>query len=235
VTLTPTLRKAHVIRIQNSPDGPDLADGTTSDQVASSDDIWLDVVRLDQIKLIQHGHPSGADGQAMVYTFKWNDGWPNGAGPANVVRKLHTLKITNPNDDTQWIKLDIIEQLSIVALGQGAGFAAGQKLINVHRNDDTNVVRVADVLTVYHTDVSQLDMSLPHDWLDYEPALMSGQQDTSQSLSVEIPKRFLMALHGATGMDPAEPPKPSEGLMNGQATKTVLHNDEVEAAILHQP
>ena len=105
---------------------------------------------------------------------------------------------------------------------QPAPIEAGSSVNDVFANGDDNTVRQSDVMTVYSTDVSSLDMSKPVDWADYQPVLASGQQDTAQSLVVEIPKRFKL-------LDP----NAKQGL--NQIKQYVMKNKDVEDAINQTP
>ena len=207
-------RKAHVIRIQNdhSGGGNPLADGTPPDQVASDDSIWLDVLRLDEVQLLDPNAKQG-ENQTINYALKWQDG-PN--DHPNTQRKLKTITITNPSDSSQWVKLDIIEQMTIKRPQSSQGL--NQTINYVFANGDDNTLRQSDVATVHNTDVSALDMSAPVDWADYQPVLMNGQQDTAQSLDVEIPDQFkLIGPHSNQGLN--------------QTVKYVMKNKDVRDAI----
>jgi hypothetical protein len=211
-----TLRKAHVIRIQNASGGQDLADGTPSDQVASSDDIWLDVMRIDEAMITMPNAKSGLN-QNVLHKLKWDDA---PGDHQNTARKLKTVKITNPNDDSQWVKVDIIERATITHPNAKSG--PNQNFRHVFKNDrDTNNFRKVDKATVYHTDVSGVDMTKgPVDWFkDYKPALIAGVQDRSQSLDVEIPKRFTLTKPNAQSGPPT------------QNWRYVVKNQAVEDAI----
>jgi hypothetical protein len=156
----------------------------------------MDVLRLDTIKMIDP-NASQCVNQAISYRLKWQDG-PN--DDPNTKRKLKTIKIVNPDDDAQWIKLDIIERMSIIRPHSSQGL--NQRVNYVFANGDDNTARQSDVATVYNTDVSSLDMTAPVDWTRYQPVLMAGTQDTSHSLVVEIPNRFKMTdPHASQGLN----------------------------------
>ena len=80
-------RKAHVTRIQNNHSGlgQPLADGTPPDQVASDDSIWLDVLRLDEIRLLNPNANQG-ENQTFRFVLKWQD---KSDDHPNTRRKLH--------------------------------------------------------------------------------------------------------------------------------------------------
>jgi hypothetical protein len=209
-------REAHVFRIQNKVGGAPLADGTPSDQVASDDSIWLDMLRLDKVQIIDPNAKQGLN-QTINYILKWQD---EADDDPNTRRKLKTLKITNPLDPSQWIKLDVIKQMSIIRPNAKQGL--NQTINVVFANDDDNIARQSDVTTIYNTDVSTLDMSKPVDWSDYQPVLESGEQDKSQSLDVEVPNRFKL-----------NDPHASQGL--NQLKTYLLKNKDVVDAINQKP
>lgn len=214
------LRKAHVIRIQNdhSGGGKPLADGTTADQVASDDSVWMDVLRIDQFAQIRPNASAGPPTQTIITILKWRDGPDD---QPNTARKLKTIKITNPNDESQWIKLDIVARALI---DMPNSHKESNQFVHVFKNTDANTARVTDTVTVYNTDVSQLDMSRPVDWFkDYQPALMNGTQDKTQSVDVEIPKHFLMTMPNAQSGPPT------------QNFVELMKNKEVEDAINQKP
>jgi hypothetical protein len=215
------MRKAHVIRLRNTPGGLPLADGTPSDQVASSDDIWIDVMRIDECLLTMPNAQSGPPTQNVVHKLKWLDA--PGDHP-NTARKLKTIKITNPNDNSQWVKVDIIERATITHPNAKSG-PPTQNFRHVFKNGDTNDFRKVDPVTVYHTDVSSVDMTKgPVDWFKtYKPALIAGGQDKTQSLDVEIPKRFTLTKPNAQSGPPT------------QDFRYVMKNQEVEDAINQKP
>ena len=210
-------RVAHVIRIQNdhSGGGNPLADGTPPDQVASDDNIWLDMLRLDEVRIRKPNASQGVN-QDILYVMKWLDG-PSDQLPANDRRKMKTVKITNSADSSQWVKVDIIERAAIAMPNASQG--VNQIVNHVFANGGDNTVRDSDVITLYNCDVSSLDMSQPVDWFAvYQPALIVGAQDKSQSLSAEIPKTLKITL-----------PNASQGV--NQTVKYVMNNADVKDAI----
>jgi len=201
------VRKAHVIRFYENND--------------PTSDVWIDVLRIDNADL-----DFRIGGQDITHIIKWADGWKDDNGP-NTQRTTSTLTVTNPADDTQSVDIDIIKKMKITSS------VNGQATNYVFKNGATNDLRKADVVTVFHTDVSSLDMSKPVDWDVYYPVLIAGQQDTSQSLQAEIPTHFKLLWAAVPTFDAsmaAEPP-PSPPTVNGQLSDYVPKNEDVVNAI----
>jgi len=201
------IRKAHVIRFYQNND--------------PTSDVWVDVLRVDKADLNFR-----IGGQDITHILKWADGWKADNGP-NTQRTTSKLTVTNPDDVTQSVDIDIVEKMKLTnpTVGQATNY--------VFKNGSTNDLRQADVVTVFNTDVSSLDMSNPVDWDEYYPVLIAGQQDTSQSLSVEIPTHFKLLWAGVPTFDAsmaAEPP-PSPPTVNGQLSQYIPKNQDVENAI----
>lgn len=214
-------RKAHVIRFKNTSGGAPLADGTPSDQIASSDDIWIDILRIDEALLTHPNATSGPPTQNVVHYLKWKDK-PN--DHPNIARKLKTITIFNPLDHDQWIKVDIIERLTFTH--PNATTSPTQNFRHVHKNTDLNNFRKVDAVNIYNIDVSHyVDMTQgPVDWVkDYRPAMVSGQQDKLQYLNVEIPQRFTLTKPNAESGPPS------------QNWRYVVKNKDVENAINQKP
>jgi hypothetical protein len=201
------IRKAHVIRIYQNND--------------PTSDVWVDVLRIDNADL-----DFRTGGQDTNHVLKWADGWKGDNGP-NTQRKTSKLTVTNPDDSTQSIDIDIIEKMKLTSSvnGQATNYA--------FKNGATNDLRKADVVTVHNTDVSSLDMSKPVDWDEYYPVLIAGQQDTSQSLQAEIPTHFKLLWAAVPTFDAsmATEPPPSPPTVNGQLSDYVPKNEDVVNAI----
>jgi hypothetical protein len=201
------IRKAHVIRFYQNND--------------PTSDVWVAVLRIDNADL-----DFRIGGQDITHVLKWADGWKDDNGP-NTQRTTSKLTVTNPADDTQSVDIDIIKKMKIT------NSTNGQATNYVFKNGATNDLRKANVVTVFHTDVSSLDMSKPVDWADYYPVLIAGQQDTSQSLSVEIPTHFKLLWAAVPTFDAsmASEPPPSPPTVNGQLSAYVPKNEDVVNAI----
>jgi hypothetical protein len=170
----PLIRIAHVIRITD-PHDPSF---------------WIDVLRIDNayFNYIDLAMGSGMT-QGIAETLLWGDGYDAGFTPGPPTDRVTApLTITNPGNPSQSLDLDIINNLFLNN--------AGQVTQHVYNNTVSNQDRVPDVVNVYPTDVSSLDMSHPVSWDIYSHVLAAGAQDMSQSLQVEIPKTFKMLFQG---------------------------------------
>ena len=202
------IRKAHVIRIY-------MNDDPTSD-------VWIDVLRIDRADLNFR-----VGGQDTNHVIKWADGWNGDDGP-NTQRVTTHLAVTNPDDSSQSVDIDIVERMKLVSS------VNGQATNYVWKNGPDNDLRQADTVTVFHTDVSAIDMTQgPVDWDDYYPVLLAGAQDASQSLSVEIPTHFSLLFSAVPPIDAsmASEPPPSPPTVPGQLSQYVPKNQDVENAI----
>lgn len=194
-------RKAHVKRIyQQDPDTGNI-----------NQDVWVDVLRIDQLSIAQQGKDTGAQGIITNYNFKWDDD-PNNfinigdqqQENANPKRVTEQLPIKNPDDNTQSINLWIVDRLTTILQGQTSG-VAGQGTRLVFNNTPffpapdapagTPSNRTTSVVKIINNDLGGsggLDMTLgPVDWFNvYLPALTNGQKDDSQHINVEMTDDF---------------------------------------------
>jgi hypothetical protein len=171
------IRVAHVIRFTSHSDPT----------------FWVDVLRIDAafFNYIDLAMGSGAT-QGIDEVLLWGDGYSGGFGDDGngppTDRTMSPITVSNPGNPAQSVGLEIIQKMKLVNMGQGT--------FHYYNNTVTNLKRTVDVVDVYPTDVSSLDMSQPVSWDVYLHVLEAGAQDTSQSLQVEFPKTFKALFQG---------------------------------------
>jgi len=189
--------ESHVKRIYISdPEG----DGSPTSQ-----DVWIDVLRLDNVHVHYSGMKEG-DLTNTKYVFHWydNKGGDKQHENSNKNRGTRKILIKNPDDPNTKIPLWIVRVTGIRSKGGGQpGILKGQTQTLFWRFNNTNPYtgeggsskaanRDVKNVTVVNNDLGGLDMSdgklVP--WYKYLAALKKGTKDESQKLYVEIPHRF---------------------------------------------
>jgi len=240
-------RKAHVKRIYAVTLG-DPADPTSSNTV--NPDVWIDVMRIDLLPTVLQGDPTAKMGQITNYRFKWDDdpnSWTNQGDVqqenANPKRRTHQLKIMNPDDDTQFINLWIVDRLTTGLFGtdsgienQGTNFVFNNTPFFTNPDNPVNGQpsnRTTSVVRVINNDLggssNAPDMSQgasPVDWETvYLPALQNGTKDDSQHVIVEMADDFKI-LFGPNAGSPI--PLVDAGIMGQVIRYTLPGNRPVE-------
>jgi hypothetical protein len=229
------VRKAHVKRIYQTDDQGNVADK----------DVWLDILRIDQWAFQYRGQPSGATAQDTLYVQQWKDEAQDDTGQENPVRKTDERKVYNPDDKSQFVQVWIVDKLKIDHRdddpskkgGPATHVVRAYTFDNVPKDGDPgdqtmdpSQVREVSPIRVVNNDLggdpSQggLDMTQgPVNWDDYQTALQSGKQDSSQKVDVECCKSFKLRI----GADVLTGDR-------GQDMTYVLTNNKTVAALFQQ-
>jgi hypothetical protein len=180
-------RQAHVKRVFQLEDNPNYDPSNLDAGPAQTinPDIWVDMLRIDQLPVIFQSTDDGRLGQRIIYKLKWNDD-PNDQDPtidnsaadvqaenANISsRKTRQLKIKNPespDDLTAQLKLWIVEKLRVERNGKETG-KSGQGVQYVFNNTPItgdpdnpdaipNLKRTTSVIKVMNNDLAGMKMS----------------------------------------------------------------------------
>lgn len=159
------------------------------DEYELIEDVWIDVLRADEVPMAARGRDDGSGDQIVNYVVHWNDGWETPPPTiddskkdlqdenGNAGRKTHRIKITNKENatDDDPVKLWIVDKLRTRhqtdiptgKLGQGLQLVFNNNLPTTAwadagaQGDRTRqpVDRQVNVLKVVHTEFRDLEMS----------------------------------------------------------------------------
>jgi hypothetical protein len=192
-------------------------DDDTADII--NDDIWVDVLRIDQLPVTFQGASDGKAGQVVNYKFIWNDNLFNPADNvdasnadiqfenANAGRKTEQIEIRDPaaktGDNLSSVYLWIVDKIKVAIQGKDDG-TQGQKVLltfNNLPNDGSKGKpgnRTTSVIKIVNNDLGGLKMTnsdgypIIMDWDTYLGALQNGNVDPADGLflTVEYTDKF---------------------------------------------
>jgi hypothetical protein len=234
-------RKAHVKRIYQvvEDDGNGGWRGSTGNGDGGSTrinhDVWVDVLRIDNLYVLYRGLPYGTAGMGVTHKFKWDDD-PNNFNfngdlqqeNANPNRKTSKTKVKNPDDTSQFINLWTIDRARIVQTGGlqpgdgggGSGQTVNWNFNNTPFTESKHANRTTSFVTIMNNDLGGNDgPDMTQGLMDWEsiylPALQNGKVDNSQKLDVEMVDNFSLNF-GVSAIDSSA----------GQGIKVILGNNK---------
>lgn len=136
-------------------------------------DAWLDILRIDEMSHLQN-----AGAQAADVRFKWED---DNDPSTNQRRKMKTLKVTSPVDDTVYFNVEIVQ--SIVT------FDSDQRQVRTFNNTTDNTRRKVKKRRVTF---KELDLPAKATWDVYMGLIAAGaNEDKDQYIDVEFVQNFV--------------------------------------------
>ena len=242
-------RKAHVKRIfQLTDDDGNVVHGEGASGTTNTD-IWVDVLRIDNINYNFQSTTEGIQGQTSIYCQIWNDDQNNknptggvddsGADPqyenANASRKMKQIEIKDndaPDDQTKSVFFWITEQVEMKL--NGVSGRNVQDLWFIYDNtseQDGNQSRKAITIKVPYNDLNGLEMddgngvSLILDWKVYKQGLEDGKQNQPPAGSDSTAKFLTVEIADKFALNSQSDPDTG---IKGQALAFVLDNTELD-------
>lgn len=232
-------RKSHVYRQYQ----------TDENGVITDPDVWVDILRIDVASLRAYGLADVglADGQVINYFFDWGDD-----RDPPVMRESETLRLYNPSDSSVFIDIKLIKRTRIVLPASQSG-NSGQAVMYAflnhqsgphvaHRdviklripNNDLNNEIAFDPVNAGNDQPASTrrgkglgNFIYRVDWDAYADALIDGQKDTDQHISVEVPQHFTLLFPNSSMTD--SPGQDVSFSLKIDGSKTEQHPYGVEA------